>query len=133
MFSCSFVRNDISITHCGKAKFFCVIFSLTQLNWICIFRRLFAIRAQQPILGSLWAKRAQQQKVLFGQNLYLFLVKCFEYIKQSYKDIFKCNVLIHHLYIWIVNSILKKRCWALLAKKTKYCSVCIGFFKPKGR
>ena len=83
---------------------------LPRVNHFCFMkyiRRVFAIRAQQPIFKSVWAKRAQKQKVLFWQNLYLFSVECFEYIKQSYKDTFECNVLIHHLYSWIVNGILK--------------------------
>ena len=46
------------------------------------------------------------QKVLMAK-FYYFPVECFEYIKQSYKDTFKCKVLIHHLYSWIVNGILK--------------------------
>ena len=89
-----------------------------------IYSRVFAIRAQQPILKCVWAKRAQQQKVLFWQNLYLFSVECFEYIKQSYKDTFKCNVLIHHLYSWIVNGILKNVVEPFWQNKTIY----IGFF-----
>ena len=103
--------------------------------------RVFVIRAQQPILKSVWAKRAQQQKVLFWQNLYLFSVECFEYIKQSYKDTFKCNVLIHHLCSLIVNVILKniiepfwqKNIYCFFAplelnnKKSFYGKICICF------